>query len=448
MKPLVRLAAALSVALASALVALPAVSASDVFQQATAAPSRPVDARFFGIHASYLVPVPGRREGRATRWPDLPIGGFRLWDAHVRWADIAPARGKWQWERFDSLVSEVSGHGADLMYTLGSTPRWASARPDEACPYGQGCSAEPADMLDWEDYVRSVARRYKGRIKVYEVWNEPKFYDPSSPAQGNGGRPRGFFSGSVDNMVEMARIARRVLKEEDPQARLATPGFDGGAKWLEMFLAAGGRSLVDIIAYHFYARGAEDFAAQIVTVRGVMKRQGVSQLPLWNTESGFESDDGKALAAGAQRKPDATDTAALLTQTLVIAAAAGIERFYAYAWDNPQMGMVDAEGRALPSLAAYRRAQGWLAGATWGPCHQAEAGVVACEGQRSGQRVTIAWANEGRREWRPAPPSAQRLGSAQAVLGDEIRSQGQDADALPPSLQIGKQPMLLNWNPR
>ncbi len=418
-----------------------ACGAADAYRQATeASAAARIDSRFFGIHAGYLVPVDGRRGGRATRWPDLPVGSFRLWDAQVRWAELQPARGQWQWTRLDALVDKVSGHGAELLYTLGSTPRWASARPDESCPYGQGCAAEPADMADWEAYVRAVARRYKGRIRVYEVWNEPKFQDRGGP------RPRGFYSGTVDDMVTMARIARRVIREEDPQARLATPGFDGGPRWLEAFLAAGGRDLVDIVAYHFYARGDEDFVAQVVAVRGAMKRQGVEQLPLWNTESGFEADDGRPLAAGQARRPGRADSAALLAQTLVLAAAAGIERFYAYAWDHPLMGMVDEDGQALPNLQAYARVQAWLMGATVGPCRQPQPGVVACEGSKAGERFTIAWADGPPRDWRAAAPATgQRLRSQQAALAAEASAPAAD-NQTSPILQLGHEPVLLRWS--
>ena len=61
----------------------------------------------------------------------------------------------------------------DLVLTLALSPTWASARPTEASPYFKGSAAEPGDIRQWEDYVRTVAERYKGRIMLYEIWNEP-----------------------------------------------------------------------------------------------------------------------------------------------------------------------------------------------------------------------------------------------------------------------------------
>jgi Glycosyl hydrolase catalytic core/Beta-galactosidase len=380
---------------------------ADVYRQATPTP-RQVSKAFFGVHVLYLVP----RQGRSTAWPDAPVGIIRLYDSVVRWADIEPQRGRWQFDRLDGYVKLAEQHGAEVNYVLGSPPAWASARPTEKCPYGLGCAAEPADLSDWETYVRTLARRYKGRIAVYELGNEPKFY--ASPEQ----FPGGFFSGPVEKMVAMGRIAQRVLREEDPHARLASPGFDGGAKWMEMFLAAGGKSVIDILAYHFYAPDVPGFAQQVVTVRDAMARQGIASMPLWNTESGFEVDEPGARSLPYKRITR-DEQAAAMSQTMVIAAAAGIERFFVYAWDHLSMGMVDATDSRYPAYAAVARTATWLNGATMSGCRQDESGTLACNGDGDSGPFTVAWNYRGR-PVTPTPPSGMRLGSREDAT--ELRS--------------------------
>lgn len=431
-------AVAMRLALALGLVlALGMARAADVFEQATAGPVHPVDTRYLGFHAGYLVPVAGQPQRRQTAWPGVPIGGYRLWDAYVRWADLQPERGRWRWERLDALVDLARRHDAQVLYVLGSTPRWASSRPDEACPYHLGCSAEPADLADWEDYVRAVVRRYRGRIAAYELWNEPKFQD------GSGQRPKGFFSGSVEQMVAMARIARRVVSQEDPQALLLSPGFDGGPKWMEMFLAAGGASLVDVIAYHFYANDAEHFARQVVAVRAAMRRQGVERLPLWNTESGFEASDGEGpTSLPGSRRLGRADAAALLAQTLVLGAAAGIERFYVYSWDHLRMGMVDAAGNRLPGYAAVERVMQWLSGATVESCSAERGEVVRCDAVRQGVRYSIAWALRGDREWRPDEKGGRRPGAVASLLDGDGKGRVEGG-----GVRLGSAPVRLEWEP-
>jgi hypothetical protein len=122
--------------------------------------------------------------------------------------------------------------------------------------------------------------RYKGKIAFYELWNEPYFTEVF------GVTGRGHFTGSAVKMVEMAGIAKRVRDEIDPKARIVSPACVGQPKCLDAFLAAGGAGLVDVIAFHFYA-SPERIPELAAEVKAVMRRHGVEQLPLWNTESGY-----------------------------------------------------------------------------------------------------------------------------------------------------------------
>lgn len=428
---------ALVIAVCSALCVSTHAMADDVYRQASARELRAVGKSFLGVHIMYLVPRADVHGGRPTPWPEIPVGGIRLWDSGVRWADVEPQRGRWQFDRLDAYVQIAAQHGADVDYVLGSPPAWASARPSEKCPYGLGCAAEPADTAVWETYVRTIAKRYKGRIAVYELGNEPKFYESPDRFPGNG-----FYSGSVEKMVEMARIARKVVREEDPQARIASPGFDGGAKWIEMFLAAGGKSLIDIVAYHFYAPDAPGFANQVSNVREVMARQGVSALPLWNTESGFEAAEAGVNSLPGHRKLGRDEQAAAIVQTMVISAAAGIERFYLYAWDHPSMGVIDADDHKQPAYAAVARAATWLSGAKFSGCHQGAADVVSCDGTKDGGPFTIAWSVSGR-EARVDAPSGMQAGTREAAA--DTAAPGTATAPTTGDSRVSQQPTLLRW---
>ena len=430
-------ALALAMALAAEGIGHTHAEPADLFRAATATTVPPLTADFLGFHAHYLVAVPGKQNGRATPWPDLPMANLRLWDAGVRWADLQPARGQWQWSRMDALMDMARQHSATVVYTLGSTPRWASARPDEPCSYGTGCAAPPADMANFETYVRAVVQRYKGRIQVYELWNEPKFFDPQSGNPRPGG---GFYSGTVDEMVQMGRIARRVIQAEDPSARLATPGFDGGPRWLDAYLSAGGSELVDLVTYHFYARDSEDFIRQLADVKAVLRRQGLERLPLWNSESGVEADDTPG--AGAQRsKPDRRGAAAQLVQSIILAAAGGVRKFFLYAWDNPKMGLVDPAGQPVAAHAAVARIEGWLAGASFSGCRRLQPAAVACDGTQAGVPFTLAWSLAAPVLWQPAPPaSGLRAPKAQRLFDDDP-----EATVGPEGVRLTPRPLRLEW---
>ena len=131
------------------------------------------DSRKFVWQNAY--PPDGSLHGtdRLTPWPSVPIPEWRLWDAKVTWPDLEPGKGQRHFDDLDKSLALAEAHHANVLMTLGLTPRWASARPQEASGYSPGYAAEPKDIEDWRSLVRTVATRYKGRIHAYEIWNEP-----------------------------------------------------------------------------------------------------------------------------------------------------------------------------------------------------------------------------------------------------------------------------------
>jgi hypothetical protein len=406
----------------------PVAGLADV-RKNTAQAGREVGRSFFGIHVHHLALHAGEQRA-VTPWPDLPFAGLRLWDSGTLWSEVVPARGQWRFVRMDAYVNAATAMGADLLYTLGGTPRWASARPDEPGPYGPGCAAEPADLAHWEDYVRFVFRRYRGRIAAYEVWNEPNF----SEIPRDRGAP-GFYTGSLAVMLEMTRIARRALDELDPDARLCSPGFVNGPDRLEMFLAGGGARWVQAIDYHLYARDAGQLLEQIAELRALMRRQGVSDLPLWNTEFGNETWDAReALPPGAKATTDA-QAAASLAQFMVVNAATLVDRCYYYAWDNERSGMFDRGGRPGPRHIAMARVQSWLDGAVIGPLRLA-AGTASCELRRASRHEVILWNDSvAAVAWRPV--KGLRIARVESLFGDV------SSPPLSREIKLSREPVLV-----
>ncbi len=163
-----------------------------------------------------------------TSWPAVSFADWRLWDAGVTWPQLEPARGKWDFNLLDRYTQLAAERNVDILLTLGLTPAWASARPNEPSAYGKGNAAEPRQLADWEEYVRIVATRYKGVIHNYEIWNEPNV--------------KGTFTGNPQAMVELSRAAYRVLKSVDPTITVVSPAATAGdgAAWLDEYLHRGG----------------------------------------------------------------------------------------------------------------------------------------------------------------------------------------------------------------
>ena len=371
-----------------------------------------VDASYFGMHMHYMVkPSPA---ARTTAWPSATFGTWRLVDAYVKWSDLEPKRGQWNFSILDKYADLARKHGVSLLYTLGHPPKWASARPDEpAYTYGAGSAAEPGDLADWDNYVRTVATRYRGVIGAYEIWNEPKFSEVESAfnKQGNAA----FYSGSAAQMVELARRAHRIIKEVDPQAKVLTPGFheaEAGVKRLDLFLRLGGGAVTDVVAFHLYAPSPESMLPIIEKIRAVMDKHGIGDRELWNTETGYfteNPDEPKLTATG--RTLNERDAAGYVARSLVLAAAAGVRRFYWYAWDNGALGLTVGRGRQ-PNMAAqaYEQTARWLRGAVVEACEWKDKKQWVCTLKRGSRTAWMVWRTEGSEEW-SAPGSAVEMES-------------------------------------
>jgi hypothetical protein len=338
---------------------------------------------FFGLHL--------HRADTTTRWPFVRFGTWRLWDAGVTWNNIEPERGQYRFEKLDRLVELAQEHGVEPVFVLGVTPRWASARPGEPSSYGPGAGAEPRDIRDWENFVRTLATRYKGRIHYFELWNEPKYSD-FEPVKG------GFYTGTLPSLIALGRSASRVLKEVDPDNRLISPGFTGAGDRLERFLAAGGRDFSDIIAFHFYALTPEKMLKDIQTVQQIMRKQGVGDKDLWNTEQGYEVVGPFARIPGNMgfEVRDIETKAAYIPRSFVLAAAAGVKRFYFYSWER-----LLAEKETTPTVAANALGSTvrWLKGATVDSCVPEDGAVWVCSLGREGRKAWMVWNASGESVW-------------------------------------------------
>lgn len=321
-------------------------------------------------------------------WPTVPFASWR--NFHSVWAKLEPNKGQWQFEQLDKDVALAGQNGVDVMLALQSTPTWASARPNEmGCCTPQaakGNAAEAKDMDDWCNYVRTVATRYKGRVRYYELWNEPNV--------------KRFYSGDIEHLVALNRAAYTTLKAIDPQITVVSSSLSPCCEslaYLNTFLAKGGGLYADAISYHFYVapKPPEAMLQRIAQVKELMKKHAVNK-PLWNTESGWRiiNSDKNIKDEQWAGAPLSTETAAAyVVRSYILSWAAGVERLYWYAWGHRSMGMTEYDGKTPKSIAtAYSETRKWLVGSRMMGCRTDNENTWSCEITRDGgYRGRILW---------------------------------------------------------
>ncbi len=206
------------------------------------------------------------------------------------WSQIEPVAGQFTWDVYDRIVTAASSQDIELLAVLDGSPEWARAQADRANPL-----APPVEREDFGRFAAQTAGRYAGRIRLYQVWDEPniaphwgaRFVDPAAYAG-------------------LLREGYVQIKAADPQAvvlaaSLAPTLETGGANlsdiaFLDQMLAAGAAGWFDAAAataYGFDQTPDAPPGAGVLNYRraellhDVLLRRGLTETPLWATAAGW-----------------------------------------------------------------------------------------------------------------------------------------------------------------
>lgn len=134
----------------------------------------------FGINTFLQQEVePAKRERQVQL---IAEAGFRWLRQEFPWADIEIAgKGDFSdcrngpcisaWDKYDQIVDLAEQYGLEFLVRLSSPPAWSRADGD-----ARGAFAPPDDPADFADFAAAVAERYRGRLRYFQIWNEPNIY--------------------------------------------------------------------------------------------------------------------------------------------------------------------------------------------------------------------------------------------------------------------------------
>jgi hypothetical protein len=170
--------------------------------------------------------------------------GFGWIKVNFGWREIELAKGQFDWAHTDHIVEMANAEGLDLLVRIDYQPRWAGG--------GYPVSGPPDNPQDLADFLFALASRYKGRIRAYQVWNEP-----------NLAREWGGKTPDPGAYVSLLQRCYAAIKRADPNAMVISAGLSPTGTWnaearpddwyLEsMYVAMGGssRGYFDVLGVH------------------------------------------------------------------------------------------------------------------------------------------------------------------------------------------------------
>lgn len=105
------------------------------------------------------------------------------------------------WEKYDQIVDLAEKYDMTLIVRLSNPPAWTRAQGDAV-----GEKAPPDNYADFADFVAAVVERYRGRIRHYQLWNEPNTH-----------REWGDYALSPEDYTELLRVSAGAARQADPE---------------------------------------------------------------------------------------------------------------------------------------------------------------------------------------------------------------------------------------
>jgi len=213
-------------------------------------------------------------------WPALNELGVKWARVQTGWARTEKEKGVYEFAWLDSIVDKLLERGVqpwlsisygNPLYTPGGAPSGIGNPPVHT----------DAERLGWDAYVKALARHYKGRVRHFEIWNEPD---------------AGFFGPKQDPVLyaALAKATANALRTVQPDAYIVCGAFGramhpGGLKFTETCLKNGMADNCDAISYHGYKTMPEQYMDQEFPAYLRLLKKYKPTLRYWQGETGCPS---------------------------------------------------------------------------------------------------------------------------------------------------------------
>ena len=247
------------------------------------------------------------------------------------WGDVEPVEGKWAWERLDAQLRDA---GALHMHFTGLFVYLAGWDKKDK-PGGLPVNALP----EWSEYVTQTVKHIGGRVKYYEVWNEPPNFTNNAPAS---------------DYAKVVVATYDAAKAADPGCQIGMAAQSNHVNYLEQAIKAGAADHFDYITLHPYeilggVNAGEEavFMSIVPTMRKMLAAQDPARanVPIWFTEFGTE--------IGRNVTPEIQGQTLVKGCTMGIAqGVACLQWFECMDGDSGKMGLLERDGTPRPAFTA------------------------------------------------------------------------------------------------
>jgi hypothetical protein len=366
---------ALAAAVLSVSVAVTGLTLSAPAQASTGGP---IDDTAFGMH------IPTISQGEQTTVND---GTVRLWDSGVAWGQVNQAKGKYWWNGLDAAIANANAQNLQILYVLGSTPKWAATNKKQGTYPNKGAASMPKSMKYWKNWVTAVVKRYGASIDAYQIWNEANLQT--------------FWQGTPKQMAQLTQQAYKIIRKYDPTAKVVAASTtmrlqSAYKKFFPKYLKELKKVKwpIDVVSVHLYPAASGTPASRVQYIKQAQKDMKKGKVPanrpLWDTEINYGiAGPGKSLPRVVIDGPTAS---AYVAATYLDDMLYGVQRAYWYYWYNNSNLVGIQMFNGTYGALGYETVRNWMSGSFYS-CTEGTPNV--CQMGDNVNPKVVAWADSG-----------------------------------------------------
>jgi len=214
---------------------------------------------------------------------DLDVADWKY--AGIHWAKVSFLPGM-SLEAFDQQVNIVSNAGLRIIAGY--------KKPYNTYTYG----TVEEEALNVE-YLKKLVRRYKDRIKYWQIWNEvnlPDYWKYESREGEGGDDPNSPFNVAVHKYVLFLKDSYDAIKSVDPEAKVVLSGLNSTKfiDFMDRLNVEEAYKYFDEAAFHPYAYTPEEAVKAFVAFQEKVGEfpAPYNRKPIWITEIGWHAKSG------------------------------------------------------------------------------------------------------------------------------------------------------------
>ena len=247
------------------------------------------------------------------------------------WGDVEPEEGRWNWNTLDRQLKDAASNRMDFTALLAWEAPWNTKDKPGSFPLN--------NISAWSTYCSEVVKHLKGKVKYFEVWNEPPNFCNDAPAS---------------DYAKIVVATYNAAKAANPDCQVGMATKSVHVNYLEQAIKSGAKDHFDYITVHPYevlacaTTGGESVYMHIVpTIRKMLTAQNPSKVnvPIWFTELGTTIG----------REGTAEEQGQMLVKAYTMGIAQGvacIQWFEGMDGDSGPMGMLESDGKPRPAYNA------------------------------------------------------------------------------------------------